>query len=150
MNRTFEVPEGYEAVAVQIDFVAGGAGYVNPGDRINIYGVLRAAYPIDGKPRPAGRAAAHQRRGARRGPHRPGPPTRHHPADRHRRPGQRRHRDATCSPCKTADAEKVIYTTEFESLYATLTAEDAPPGRPHPGPRRRQHPRRRAQRRLAG
>src|SRR3546814_9656250 len=41
-SRTFDVPEGHDAVAVQIDFVPGAAGYVSAGDRINLYGV----YPI--------------------------------------------------------------------------------------------------------
>ena len=31
------------------------------------------------------------------------------------------------------DAEKVIYQTEFESLYASLVADDAPPAGPTPG-----------------
>src|SRR3546814_16001398 len=41
-SRTFDVPEGHDAVAVQIDFVPGAAGYESAGDRINLYGV----YPI--------------------------------------------------------------------------------------------------------
>lgn len=32
------VPEGFEAAAVSVGFVNGGAGYIAPGDRINIYG----------------------------------------------------------------------------------------------------------------
>jgi pilus assembly protein CpaB len=31
------IPEGKQAMAVQLSFVAGGAGYVGPGDRINLY-----------------------------------------------------------------------------------------------------------------
>ena len=31
------------------------------------------------------------------------------------------------------DAEKIVYTTEFESLYATLTAKDAAPAGPTSG-----------------
>lgn len=38
--RPVEIPPGHEGLAVQIDFVAGGAGYVTPGDRINLYGVF--------------------------------------------------------------------------------------------------------------
>ena len=34
------VPKGYEAVPVQMSFVAGGAGYVGPGDFVNIYQVI--------------------------------------------------------------------------------------------------------------
>src|SRR3546814_10923773 len=42
-SRTFDVPEGHDAVAVQIDFVPGVAGYVSAGDRINLYGVYQIA-----------------------------------------------------------------------------------------------------------
>lgn len=38
-----QVPEGFEAVAVTIDYTNGGAGYVAPGDRVNVYGVF--GYP---------------------------------------------------------------------------------------------------------
>ena len=33
----------------------------------------------------------------------------------------------------TVDAEKAIFTTEFSSFYATLTAADAPPAGPTSG-----------------
>jgi Flp pilus assembly protein CpaB len=33
------VPEGYDGVAVSLPFLNGGAGYVAPGDTVNIYGV---------------------------------------------------------------------------------------------------------------
>ena len=39
-NRTFTIPEGFEAVAVQLEFVPGVAGYVSPGDRINLFGTV--------------------------------------------------------------------------------------------------------------
>ena len=39
-TRTFTIPEGFDAVAVQLDFVPGVAGYVSPGDRINLYGTV--------------------------------------------------------------------------------------------------------------
>ncbi len=34
------VPKGYEAVPVSMSFVAGGAGYVAPGDFVNVYQVI--------------------------------------------------------------------------------------------------------------
>ena len=37
------VPEGFDGVAVTLPFVNGGAGYVAPGDTVNVYGVLGAA-----------------------------------------------------------------------------------------------------------
>jgi Flp pilus assembly protein CpaB len=35
---SFTIPEGKQAVAVQVPFVAGLAGYAKAGDRVNIYG----------------------------------------------------------------------------------------------------------------
>jgi Flp pilus assembly protein CpaB len=34
------VPKGYEAVPIQMSYIAGGAGYVAPGDYVNIYQVI--------------------------------------------------------------------------------------------------------------
>ena len=42
-----EIPEGMEAVAVQVDFVAGAAGYVAPGDRVNVWSVIEKTTPLD-------------------------------------------------------------------------------------------------------
>lgn len=36
------IPPGKQGVAVQLPFVAGGAGYVGPGDLVNIYGNVQA------------------------------------------------------------------------------------------------------------
>ncbi|MEO7428343.1 MAG: RcpC/CpaB family pilus assembly protein, partial [Acidimicrobiales bacterium] len=131
-NRTFKIPAGYEAVAVQIDFVAGAAGYVNPGDRINLYGLYTTATSR----RPAPRAellltnvevldvdlTIPARRGT--GPTDPS------------QPAVQRASGSTVTyllALRTADAEKVIFTTEFASFYATLTAPDAAPAGPTPG-----------------
>lgn len=37
LSSRVEIPEGHEAVAVQVGFTAGGAGYIAPGDRVNIF-----------------------------------------------------------------------------------------------------------------
>lgn len=37
------IPEGKQAIALQIPFVAAGGGYVGPGDRINVYGTIKGA-----------------------------------------------------------------------------------------------------------
>ena len=34
---------------------------------------------------------------------------------------------------RPADVEKVVWGTQFETLYASLTADDAPPAGPTPG-----------------
>lgn len=44
------VPEGKQAVAVQLDFVPGMAGYVGAGDRVNMYSVVRNGAPDAGNP----------------------------------------------------------------------------------------------------
>lgn len=131
-NRTFAVPEGFEAVAVQIDFVPGGAGYVSAGDRVNLYGVFQAVAGDVPVPRaellltnvevldvdltiPPRRGTA--------------------PADPSQPAAQRASGTAVTFlvAVRADDAEKVIYTTEFESLYASLTADEAPPAGPTPG-----------------
>ena len=40
---SFKIPEGKQAVAVQLPFVPGGAGYVGAGDRVNVYGAVKNA-----------------------------------------------------------------------------------------------------------
>lgn len=131
-NRTFEIPEGYEAVAVQIDFVAGAAGYVNAGDLINLYGLYTTPLPDRAVPRAELLLTNVEvldidlsiapRRGSA-----PTDPT---------QPATQRASGSTVTyllALRTDDAEKVIFTTEFASLYATLTADEAIPAGPTPG-----------------
>lgn len=129
-TRTFEVPTGFEAVAVQIDFVAGAAGYVNPGDRINLYGVLRTA--ASGAPVP--RAELLLTNVEVLDVNLTIPPRRGATTDTGSSDQRATGSDVTyLLALRTADAEKVIYATEAESLYATLTADDAPPAGPTTG-----------------
>ena len=126
VNRAFEVPAGYEALAVQVDFVAGAAGYVNPGDRINLYGAFES-----GLSAPSPRAELILTNvevldvsltvPARRGTVDDGSA---------RASGEN---ITFLLAVRTADAEKVIYATEFQGIYASLTAEDAPPAGPTEG-----------------
>ncbi|MDP1819650.1 MAG: Flp pilus assembly protein CpaB [Acidimicrobiales bacterium] len=128
VNRGYEVPEGFEAMAVQVDFVAGVAGYVNAGDRLNLYAVFPGGSPISA---PSPRAELLL--------------TNVEVLDVSLTVPARRGQVETEAPrasgdsvtyllaVRTADAEKLVYTTEFQSLYATLTADDAPPAGPTPG-----------------
>jgi Flp pilus assembly protein CpaB len=128
LNRAFEVPEGFEALAVQVDFVAGTAGYVSPGDRINVYGAYSTQHPLSA---PTPRAEllltnvevldVNLTVPARRGQVDTGAP---------RAAGEN---ITFLLAVRTADAEKLIYATEFQALYASLTAEDAPAAGPTPG-----------------
>lgn len=130
-TRTFEVPEGFEAVAVQIDFVAGAAGYVDTGDRINLYGLFRTAAGDAPIPRAEllltnvevldVNLTIPPRRGTAG-------------TDGSNSTTRTAGSDVTyLLALRTADAEKVIFATEVESLYATLTADDAPPAGPTSG-----------------
>jgi Flp pilus assembly protein CpaB len=40
LSSVIQIPDGYEAVPVAADFVAGGAGYLAPGDLVNVYAVI--------------------------------------------------------------------------------------------------------------
>lgn len=46
ITASVQVPAGKEAVAVNVPFVAGGAGYLAPGDLVNVYEVIPA--PLQG------------------------------------------------------------------------------------------------------
>lgn len=46
ISPSIQVPEGKEAIAVDVPFVAGGAGYLAPGDLVNVYQVIPA--PVQG------------------------------------------------------------------------------------------------------
>jgi Flp pilus assembly protein CpaB len=130
-SRTFEVPEGYEAVAVQIDFVGGAAGYDDTGDRINLYGVITTAAGEAPVPRAELLLTNVEVLDVNLTiPPRRGTSTDASTTGAARAGGS----DVTyLLALRTADVEKVIYTTEVEALYATLTAKDAPPAGPTAG-----------------
>jgi Flp pilus assembly protein CpaB len=50
LTANVAVPEGKEAVAVSVPFVNGGAGYLSPGDMVNVYQVIAA--PVQGEQPP--------------------------------------------------------------------------------------------------
>jgi Flp pilus assembly protein CpaB len=129
-NRAFTVPEGFEAVAVQIDFVAGGAGYVNTGDLINLYATIESNGGQLTVPRaellltnvevldvnlsiPARRGTSTDQTG--------------------NAPRATGDNVTYLLALRTEDVERVVYATEFAGLYASLTADEAPPVGPTPG-----------------
>ncbi len=128
-NRTFEVPEGFEAVAIQVDFVEGGAGYVTPGDHINLYGTFDTQYPIG---QPAPRAQLLLSNVEVLDVNLSIPPRRGTTGDA---TVARASTDTVTFliALRTADAEKVIYNAEFQGIYASLVADDAPPAAGTPG-----------------
>jgi len=131
-NRTFEIPAGYEAIAVQIDFVPGGAGYVNAGDRINLYGVFGAAAGNANTPRAELLLTNVEVLDVDLSI----PPRRGSGSSDPSQPATQRATGSTVTyllALRTNDAEKIIFTTEFHSFYASLTAKDAPPAGPTGG-----------------
>jgi pilus assembly protein CpaB len=128
-NRTFEVPEGFEAVAIQVDFVEGGAGYVTPGDHINLYGTYDVQYPLE---QPVPRAQLLLSNVEVLDVNLSIPPRRGTTSD----PSVARASTDTVTflvALRAPDAEKVIYNAEFQGLYASLVADDAPPVSGTPG-----------------
>ena len=122
--RTFTIPEGFEAVAVQLDFVPGVAGYVNAGDRINLYGtdrhgraelVLTNVEVLDVD------LTIPPRRGTATDP------------STSRRPRASAGAVTYLLALRADDVEKVVYLTEFAGLYASLVPDEAPPAGPTPG-----------------
>jgi Flp pilus assembly protein CpaB len=132
-NRTFEVPEGFEALAVQIDFVPGGAGYVNPGDHINLYGI----YKLAAGDQPIPRAELLLTNVEVLDVDLTIPPRRGNATTDPNNTTTNQRASSTAVTFLIAvradDAEKVVYTTEFESLYASLTRDDAAPAGPTSG-----------------
>jgi Flp pilus assembly protein CpaB len=47
ISPSVQVPEGKEAIAIDVPFVAGGAGYLAPGDLVNVYQVIPAPVQSD-------------------------------------------------------------------------------------------------------
>jgi Flp pilus assembly protein CpaB len=131
-NRTFEIPEGYEAVAVQLDFVPGVAGYVNPGDLINLYGLYSGAVGDRLTPRAELLLTNVEVLDVDLSI----PPRRGTAAVDPSQPAAQRASGSAVTyllALRTEDAEKVIYTTEFANFYATLTRDEAPAAGPTPG-----------------
>jgi Flp pilus assembly protein CpaB len=131
-----QVPEGFDGVAVTIDYTNGGAGYVAPGDTVNVYGVFGneggdAGIAASGAELPLPRSeliltnvlvldvSAQQGTSVQQAPAAQG-------------------QDATLGrqPLNTpltyllalrpTDVERVVQATSFADLYLSLTAENAP------------------------
>lgn len=135
-----QVPEGFEAVAVTIDYTNGGAGYMAPGDRVNIYGVLGdgsdAGLSAVGSPQPVPRSELVLTNvlvldvSAQQG-------TSVQPTDESQ--NQTIGRQTLTTPLtyllalKPTDVERVVQLTSFANLYLSLTADDAPPTGDTPG-----------------
>jgi Flp pilus assembly protein CpaB len=124
-NRTFTIPEGFEAVAVQLEFVPGVAGYVSPGDRINLFGTVggtRAELVLTNVEVLDVDLTIPPRRGSASDPETGSSATRASAGA-----------VTYLLALRTDDVEKVVYLTEFESLYASLVPDEAAPAGPTSG-----------------
>ena len=109
---TLDIPDGMEAVAVQLTFVPGVAGYVHNGDNVNIYGVFKADQPAGGPKVPAVKLALSNVKVLSVTSPAPG-------ADN----GAATYLLALTPP----QAEQVMYLASLQSLYMSLTRKGAPP-----------------------
>jgi Flp pilus assembly protein CpaB len=122
-NRAFEIPEGFDAVAVQLDFVPGVAAYVSAGDRINLYGTVggsRAELVLTNVEVLDVDTTIPPRRGT---------------ATDDAGSATRASTSAVTYllALRADDVEKLVYLTELEGLYASLVRDEAEPAGPTPG-----------------
>jgi Flp pilus assembly protein CpaB len=109
---SFTIPEGKQAVAVQLPYISGLAGYAKAGDRVNVYGNLdEKAIGSD----PAGPATRLVLSGvdvlAVTGPG----------------PAAETGNATYLLALDTAQAEQVIFLAKFQSLWLTLVPKDQLP-----------------------
>jgi len=114
---TFTIPDGKQAVAVQLPFVGGLAGYARAGDTVNVYGNA-AAGPLGDIPFPATRMLLSGVQVlAVSGP----------------APGADAGNVTYLLALDAAQAEQVVFFAKFESLWLTLVPKGQPkaqtPGR---------------------
>lgn len=111
LPATFTIPEGKQAVAVQLPFVPGLAGYTKAGDRVNVYAAVEKGAPNTPNPPPLAKlvlanvevlAVTGAGPGAGTG-------------------------NTTYLLALDADqAEQAIFFSKFESLWMTLVPKDQP------------------------
>lgn len=137
------IPEGFDGVAVTIEYTNGGAGYIAPGDTVNVYGVYGgegassdAGLVAEGSPVPRTELALTNVLvldvSAQQG-------TSVQPADPNAPEGTGVGRQQLNTPLtyllalRTTDAERIVQLSTFADLYLSLTADDAPNAADTPG-----------------
>jgi Flp pilus assembly protein CpaB len=130
VNRKYELPEGFEAIAVNLNFVPGVAGYVNPGDRVNLYGQFTKIDPTSGATVENGQNAHLLLTNVRvldvntTVPANGTTPDTTASGATNRASGDQ---IVYLLAVKTSDAEKLVYMEQGQALYASLVRDDAPP-----------------------
>lgn len=120
LPATFTIPEGKQAVAVQVPYVEGLAGYARAGDLVNVYGTVEKAETIPGIPPPVAKLLL---------------PAVQVLAVTGPGPGTGTGSTTYLLALDAAQAEQVIFFARFESLWMTL----APKGQPAPSTPGRSH-----------
>jgi Flp pilus assembly protein CpaB len=109
---TFTIPKGKQAVAVQVAYVAGLAGYAKPGDLVNVYATVEKGEPNgDGKPPLARLVLPAVEVLAVTGPG----------------PGAGAGNTTYLLALDASQAEQAIFFSRFESLWMTLVPKGQPP-----------------------
>jgi Flp pilus assembly protein CpaB len=130
VNRKYTLPEGFEAIAVNLNFVPGVAGYVNPGDRVNLYGQFTKVDPTSGATVENGENAHLVLTNVRvldvntTVPANGTTPDTSPSGVSNRASGDQ---VVFLLAVKTGDAEKLVYMEQGQALYASLVKDDAPP-----------------------
>ena len=135
-RRGYNLPDGYEAISVNLNFVPGVAGYVNPGDRINLFGQFKNI-DATGQAVPNGEEAHLLLTNVKVLDVNTTVPANGTTPDT--TPSGATNRPTSDGQIvyllavKTADAEKLVYMEQGQALYATLVRDDAPPASGTPG-----------------
>jgi hypothetical protein len=108
---TFTIPEGKQAVAVQLPFVAGLAGYAKAGDVVNIYATLEKGAPASTPPPLAKLVLTNVPVLAVTGP----------------LAGSGAGNATYLLALDAVQAEQAIFLSRFESLWMTLVPQGQPP-----------------------
>lgn len=117
---SFTIPDGKQAVAVQVPYVAGLAGYAKAGDLVNVYATVEKGSPSPELPPPLAKLVL------------PAVPVL---AVTGPGPGAGTGNTTYLLALDAAQAEQAIFLARFESVWLTLTSEGQPapstPGRTH-------------------
>ena len=103
-NTSFLIPEGHQAIAVNVPFVAGLAGYAKAGDVVNVYGAYKAI-PV-GPEDPVGKLVLQKVKVLAV------------------TPGVGGGESTYVLAAKTTDAEAIVYLTNFQKVWLTLARDD--------------------------
>ena len=103
-TASFTIPEGHQAMAVSVPFVAGLAGYAKAGDLVNVYGAYKAI-PV-GPEDPVGKLALQKVKVLAV------------------TPGVAGSDSTYVLAVSTPDAEAIVYLTNFQKVWLTLARDD--------------------------